>query len=419
VNNYDKRLIEDYLPIEEISAEASSEPRTKGHISTLHIWRARRPLAACRAAVYGALVAAPQYSEGVAGDNDRAASRDAAKRFISELSLYPCADSIVHKAQDQILSAHASWLSRELNRVVTKGDIESGKAPRPRVLDLFAGGGAIPLEAARLGCESYAVELNPVAHLIELCTVAFPQQFGPTLADDVEKWGRRVLDKTSQVVGDLLLRVPRTKQHRSKQATLPMSAAKDHGDKTLSIVAHYWTRTAPCPNPSCKATVPLYRQTWLRRRPSGFVALKPLLDRKAKLVRFRVVEAESESELGFDPADGSESSSTVCPFCRSVLEGAYVRGYGDTIGFGQQLMCLIVLNPEGSGKLYLTNESLAEGEAERQKIAAERADILERQLGNSSLDQIIPPTGNAGLATGKSYLRLYFRENSTKTQVVC
>jgi putative DNA methylase len=148
----------------------------------------------------------------------------------------------------------------------------------------------------------------------------------------------------------------------------------------------------------------LYRQTWLRRKPSGYVALKPEPDHQKKLVRFRVVESKTEAGLGFDPSEGSEGSSTVCPFCGSTLPSAYVRAYGEKNGFGQQLMCVIALNPDGTGKLYLTDDTLPGLEEKHQAAAEDRAQQLERELGNSSLDEVIPPTGNAGLATGTSYL---------------
>lgn len=402
----DKRLIEDYLPIEEISAEASSEPRTKGHISTLHVWRARRPLVACRAAVYGALVPQSQFAskDSIEGEAE-GLGRAKAKQFVRELCQYPASALVVEKAARQILEAHAYRLSQNARRDITVSDIEAGRAPRPRVLDMFAGGGAIPLEAARLGCETYAVELNPVAYLIELCTVTFPQQFGPTLADDVEKWGREVLDEVGKDVSDLFGRFPNKPRPAVSQQNLSCATPlPDANDKNLSIVAYYWTRTALCPKPTCRAVVPLYRQTWLRRKESGFVALKPEPDHKNKLVRFRVVEADSEGALGFDPTEGSESSSTVCPFCQTTLEGKYVRSYGDNTGYGQQLMCVIALNPEGRGKLYFTDESFADDEVERQTIAEQRSRKLEKELGNSSFDEEILPTGNAGLDTGNSYL---------------
>jgi len=410
----DKRLIEDYLPIEEISAEASSEPRAKGHISTLHLWRARRPLVACRAAVYGALVPKSQFAPNRETDGEKTdEGREVAKAFVKTLCQYPGSAMAIREATQQILRAHADRLSLDLGREVTVAEIEQGSAPRPRVLDMFAGGGAIPLEAARLGCETYAVELNPVAYLIELCTITFPQQFGPTLADDVEKWGRAVLDETRKQVSDIFARFPKRPAPKIKQETLSyvnevtpsyINEVTPAKQENLSIIAYYWTRTAPCPKPSCRATVPLYRQTWLRKKESRFVALKPEPDRQKKVVRFRVVEGDSESMLGFDPSQGSEGSSTVCPFCQTALEGEYVRSYGDDTGYGQQLMCVIALNPEGSGKLYFTDESLAESEIERQAIAEQRAHELEIRLGDSSLDEDILPTGNAGLDTGNSYL---------------
>jgi putative DNA methylase len=402
----DKRLIEDYLPIEAISAEASGEPRTKGHISTLHIWRARRPLVACRAAVYGALVPASRFVPNNGSDEKKKSlGRANSAKFVKSLCLYPGEPRIIQEAQKHILIAHAERLSRELGKAVSPDDIASGHAPRPRVLDMFAGGGAIPLEAARLGCETHALELNPVAHIIELCSVTFPQQFGSGLTDDVERWARKVLDETAKSVSDLFARIPRSPASPSwkEQRLLPPESSA-HPSEDLSVVAYYWTRTAQCPNPSCRGTVPLYRQTWLRRKESGYVALKPEPDHQHKVVRFRVIEAASEAGLGFDPTEGSESSATVCPFCKAALEGAYVRAYGDNTGFGQQLMCVIALNPESSGKLYFTDESLGADEVERQIIAGERARLLEEELGDSSLDEQIQPTGNAGLATGNSYL---------------
>src|SRR6185295_15984344 len=113
---------------------------------------------------------------------------------------------------------------------------------------------------------------------------------------------------------------------------------------------------------------------------------KPKVDHTCKQVRYEVVTASSEGALGFDPGEGSEASSTACPFCQAAVDGRYVRAYGDERGFGQQLMCAIALNPEGSGKLYIADEALADGEAELERLAEARAGVIERELGNSSLD---------------------------------
>lgn len=405
-NPDDRRLIEDFLPVNSVGKAASSEPRTKGHISTLHVWRARRPLVACRAAVYGTFVPASQFIPDNGPDNKKQSlGRANAAKFIERLCKYPANPSVVKEAQRHILEAHAERLTQETGKKVTVEDVEEGRALRPKVLDMFAGGGAIPIEAGRLGCEAYALELNPVAYLIELCTVTFPQQFGAELADVVETWGKVVLERTQQNVTDVLARIPsRANRPRLIQQKLMAEKSSQPEPDEVSIVAYYWTRTIPCPNPQCKGTVPLYRQTWLRKKSSGYVALRPIPDMSRRIVRFRVVESASEEGLGFDPSQGSAGSSTVCPFCRATLDGPYVRRYGDEKGFGQQLMCVIALNPDGPGKLYLAEESLADREVEHQAISEQRADEIECELGSSSLDKEIPPTGNAGLATGKSYL---------------
>jgi len=400
----DRRLIEDFLPVNSLGEAAASEPRTKGHISTMHVWRARRPLVACRAAVYSALVPASLFIPENGPDNKKQSlGRANAAKFIERLCRYPGSPAVIKEAQQHILEAHAAWLTKETDKVATVHDIEEGHASRPKVLDMFAGGGAIPLEAARLGCESHALDLNPVAYLIELCTVTFPQQFGAGLADDIEIWGKGILKRTQEAVSDVLARIPVVRnQPQTPQGIL--GGGNELLSEEYSVVAYYWTRTIPCPNPQCKGTVPLYRQTWLRKKPSGYVALKPVPDMAKRVMRFQVVEATTEITLGFDPTIGSAGSSTVCSFCQTALDGPYVRHYGDEKGFGQQLMCVIALNPDGTGKRYLVDETLADVEEEHQAESERRAAKIEQELGASSLDEAIPPTGNAGLATGTSYL---------------
>ncbi len=120
---------------------------------------------------------------------------------------------------------------------LTVDDILAGRAPRPHVLDMFAGGGAIPLEALRLGCEAYALDLNPVAHIIQLCTLVYPQKFGKPdpkargmtgpkndkgestwggLAEEVRYWGNWVLEKVRAEIGDLYPPIPDTEIGRKK-----------------------------------------------------------------------------------------------------------------------------------------------------------------------------------------------------------
>jgi len=273
----DRSLIEDFLPVNSVGEAASSEPRTKGHISTLHVWRARRPLVACRAAVYGALVPASLFIPENGPDNKKQSlGRANAAKFIERLCKYPGNPTVIKEAQRHILEAHAARLTKKTGKKVTIEDIEEGRASRPKLLDMFAGGGAIPIEAARLGCESHALDLNPVAFLIELCTVTFPQKFGAELADDIETWGKTILKRTQEAVSDVLARIPIARnQPRAIQRML--GNENELPSDEYSVVAYYWTRTIPCPNPQCKGTVPLYRQTWLWSRsgpmPSGPISV--------------------------------------------------------------------------------------------------------------------------------------------------
>lgn len=228
MTNWRKRLIEDSLPLKEISEQSAREKSIRhGHISTLHIWWARRPLVACRASIFAALVSAPKDE----------AERKELHDFLKELCTWEASKDrrIIDKAQKYIRKYYPD--------------------EPPKVLDMFAGGGAIPLEALRLGCESYAIDLNPVAHLIELCTLVYPQKYGlgPNtekkrkqgfefgeqkcqLAEDVRKWGNWVLEEAKKEIGHLYPKV---------------------NGKTP--VAYLWARTVKCPNPACGATVPLLR----------------------------------------------------------------------------------------------------------------------------------------------------------------
>ena len=180
----DQRFIEFSFPVKEVSEQGAKEKNIRhGHISTLHIWWARRPLATSRATNYAALIPALK-------DIDEYNKK---RNFIVDLSKWENSlnHQIINQAREDILKAN------------------NGKPPK--VLDPFGGGGAIPLEALRLGCEVYSNDYNPVAVLIQKCTLEFPQKYGKEkikikqkngmfeeekevskLVYDVEKWGNYV-----------------------------------------------------------------------------------------------------------------------------------------------------------------------------------------------------------------------------------
>ncbi len=257
----DRRLIEDYLPIADISEEASIEnsvTQAKGYLSkallsVLHRWWARRPLAASRAAIYGALVPACQFVPGNGTDaQKRSLGRANAAKFLKALSQRAVTTEQLKQAADHIRAANGGCA--------------------PRVLDMFAGGGSIPLEASRLGCDSHALELNPVAHLVELATLVYPPRFGQELVKQLRQWSQTVFERTYKEVGDLYPLIPDPDKKPSKLAPKRQAEFEASGFERsqnelripqgfLTPVAYLWTRTVPCPRPGCRGTVPLHRQT--------------------------------------------------------------------------------------------------------------------------------------------------------------
>jgi putative DNA methylase len=379
----DRRLIEDYLPIQAISAEASREKSVrKGHISTLHLWWARRPLVACRAAVYGALVPADQFQPANGPESKRASlGRANAAKFLKRLCTYPGDSRVIAEAQGHILEAHARRLTQETGKTVTREDIEAGRAPRPKVLDMFAGGGAIPLEALRLGCEAYALDLNPVAYIILLATLVYPQRYGqpdpaargmtgppmpdgkPTwggLAKEVRYWGEWLIKKVKGEIGDLypLFPDPEYKGKKSqKQLEMWWTGESDQAPLGYLVpVAYLWTRTVKCKNPNCGGIVPLVRQTWLCKKKGRYAALKMITILEKKEVIFEVVEAQKESDLGFDPEAFSKGGNATCPFCGTVADGPYVKTEGCAKRIGQQMMAIICTRKDRQGKSYISVE---------------------------------------------------------------
>jgi putative DNA methylase len=381
----DRRLIEDFLPIREISNESAREKSIRqGHISTLHLWWARRPLSACRVAVYASLVPAPNGKNG----------RGPKSAFIQNLCKYPPNPMKVKEAIKHIYEAHAKRLSEELGREISAKDIEEGRAPKPRVLDMFAGGGSIPLEALRLGCEAYAVELNPVAYIILLATLVYPQKFGQKLVEEVEKWGKWVIERAKEEIGDLYKPIP-----------------DPNGKGILTTVAYLWTRTVRCKNLSCGAVVPLVRQTWLCKKSGKYIALKVTPDQEKKRPKFSVVSSYAKSEkeaieqFGFDPGKFSKGGNASCIFCGTVATSDYVKQEGQAKRMDKQLMAVVCTKEGRPGKIYLSAEDVPKDLIPDEKEIWERIERLCEETGLTIPDEDMDtndPTTVAGRGFGIS-----------------
>jgi putative DNA methylase len=321
-------MIEERIPLEAVNYHSAKEKKhPKRFVEFIHQWPARRPRSASRVAIAAALLKAPHDL----------AERAERLKLLAELAPYECSADVLRRARELI---------RQDN---------GGKAPK--VLDLFAGGGAIPLEAANLGCEAHAVELNPVAHIIELATCVYPQKFKAELADLVEKWGERILAQARREL-EPLYRPIRVKAKDVGQLTFAGLDARSKGEVEVQPLAYLWTRTVPCVDGSCGATVPLVRQTWLCRKPDRAIAMKLVPDREARRVRFELVATSSAERLGFDPADLSDRGDAECPLCGATIDSDKVKEFGRAGKLGQQLMAVAGLVGGERGRVYLPAEAV-------------------------------------------------------------
>ncbi len=319
----DRRLIEDYLPLDAINAIASREKlHPRRYVELVHYWPARRPITACRAAIYAALVGAPETDK----------ERTDAGAFVARLAAYKPDGAVVKQAQQRI---------REQNGGVA-----------PKVLDMFAGGGAIPLEAARLGCDSHAIEYQPVAHLIELCTLVYPQKYGAALAADFKTWSDVLLARMDAEIGDLYppVRIPGSEEV-SNQARL-FGATGSMDGETVQPAAYIWARTVPCQRPGCQAPVPLVRQAWLRKK-NGAVAAIPSVEGGDKL-RWRIVSGKSAKDVSAH-ADQTGAGQAVCVACGTPAPTAHVKEMAASERMGESLAALVVKRKKF--KLYLAPDS--------------------------------------------------------------
>jgi putative DNA methylase len=301
----DRRFIEETFPVKAVSQHAAKEKNIRhGHISTLHIWWARRPLAASRATAYAALV--PPPADALAWQTQ--------SEFIADLSRWEHALNapLLERARRAIYAAHAERLSAELGRPVSVADIEAGRVPPPRVLDPFSGGGSYPLEALRLGCDAYANDYNPVAALILKATLEYPQRFGgnglgkrtriDTDGTDRHGFKKNIREHPSDPCQSVVYsdpcqsvvhpeRLGQTEMFSRDAPVNPLLAAvKEWGEWVLNearkelapfypssgaapVVGYIWARTLPCQNPSCGVDIPLMRQFWLAKKEKKKVAL--------------------------------------------------------------------------------------------------------------------------------------------------
>lgn len=340
-----KRLIEWNLPLADISEESAREKNIRhGHPSTLHIWWARRPLASSRATAFAALIDDP----GEENPEEREYLMDLIRRITPW----------------EAVKGGNSKDIEEARRLIEK---QFGRAPR--VLDPFSGGGSIPLESLRLGCDTYANDYNPVAVFIEKATIEWPQKFGHKIdVSDLNEKGMVESNQISLAFGDENLNKSNLLTYLVKKwANIILDEVRSNIGNLYPNesdgwvpVGYLWARTIQCQNPQCRAEIPLIRQYWLANKKDKKIAYMPIVDQESKLVRFHLLDnANSIKSNNFDPNNGTVSGGDAnCLVCGQIVGNAEIRQQAKRGKMGEKMIAVILHHPLETGKRYrLVNES--------------------------------------------------------------
>jgi len=393
MNSSCPRLIEIALPIREISAESVRDKSLRhGHISTLHLWWARRPLAASRAVVFASLVPDPDHPDcpvefrnavqRLLKDEIRPILKGYRRGRIvkNDPDPYRPYENIPDTLRNRLLTFIAKWSPEWLafergksgkqpppaemldDRCLVKWETsnpnnEQGQeilniarqlvliandGKTPTLLDPFAGGGAIPLEATRLGCQAIANDYNPVAYLILRATCEFPQKFGKpgkrivernefgktirqeievdnVLAYDVEYWAKWILERARQKIGNLY----------------------PPGKDRMPIVGYLWCRTVPCSNPSCRAEIPLLRSLLICNKDQKRVALT--INQVEKQIDFGIAKDHDIHRTEGTAVD----RGARCPICNQITPVQNIKQASFENLLGERLTAIITDTPNG------------------------------------------------------------------------
>ncbi|MEX1663530.1 DUF1156 domain-containing protein [Thioclava sp. 15-R06ZXC-3] len=341
---YKKKLIEVAIPLEAINAASAREKSIRhGHPSTLHLWWARRPLAACRAVLFAQLVDDPSS--------------------LPEEFPTPEAQDAERKRLFAIIEDLVKWENSTNEEVLERARAEIRRScgdELPPVYDPFSGGGSIPLEAQRLGLPAYGSDLNPVAVMIGKAMIEIPPKFkdmepihpGPKernhyrnaegLAEDVKYYGAWMREKAWERIG-----------HLYPQVDLP----KEYGGGKANVIAWIWARTVPSPDPAFSdVRVPVTSSFTLGTKPGREAWIEATPDRKTKSIRYEVQRKGSKEEIAKSKKGTKVGQANFrCILSDAPISGAYVDAAASR---GEMGRVLLAVAAEGKrGRVYLSPSS--------------------------------------------------------------
>lgn len=369
-----KKLIEVALPLDAINAAAAREKSIRhGHPSTLHLWWARRPLAAARAVIFAQMVNDPGYERQYQrGMNKEAAARERERLFkiIEELVKWENTtnEDVLERAREEI---RKSWRETcKLNRDHPQAAELFNPDKLPAFHDPFAGGGALPLEAQRLGLEAWASDLNPVAVTINKAMIEIPPKFaggtpvGPIppstkdaltlsewkgaqgLAEDVRRYGHWMREEAQKRIGYLYPQVEITEEMAAERPDL-----QEYVGQKLTVIAWIWARTVKSPNPAFShVDVPLASTFVLSSKAGKEAWVQPVVEGDS--YRFVVCMGKPPEEAKNGTKVSAKGANFRCLVSGSPVVATYVKEQGIAGHMGARLMAIVA---EGvRGRVYLS-----------------------------------------------------------------
>lgn len=331
-----KKLIEVALPLEAINTASAAEkanPFIRGHPRTIHTWFARRPLVACRAVIFSSLVDDPDDPnappEFVAACRKLPARKNALVEDTPRQRLFDFIELLVQwesTTDEDVLET-----ARELIRLSTDGN-------PPPLLDPFAGGGSIPLEAQRLGLEAHASDLNPVAVMINKALIEIPPRFAdmpPVNPRDRDKIGGQIGWEGAQGLAADLRYYGEQLQHLAEKQLKALYPTAANGE---TVFAWLWARTVRCPNPACGATIPLITTFELSKKSGKRAWIEPQIDRQNLTVSFSVRQGKGKIP---PPPKIGRGVKFRCLVCGEIASDQYISGEGIQQRIATQLIAIV------------------------------------------------------------------------------
>jgi putative DNA methylase len=365
-----KKLIEVALPLEAINKASAREKSIRhGHPSTLHLWWARRPLAAARAVIFAQMVDDPSTHPDIF-KTEKAQEKERQRLFkiIEDLVLWENTtnEEVLQRARDEIWQSWRATCAENADHPRAKELFDRHKLPAFH--DPFAGGGALPLEAQRLGLESYASDLNPVAVLICKAMIEIPPKFAGKppvnpearkkigsqtgwkgaqgLAEDVRYYGKWMRDEAEKRIGHLYPKIEVTAEMAQVRPDL-----KKYVGKKLTVIAWLWARTVKSPNPAfAQVNVPLASTFMLSTKAGKEAYVEPVIENGGYRFTVKVGKPKDADAVqnGTKLARGANFS---CLMSGTPISGEYVKAEGKAGRTAARLMAIVAQGDRG--RFYL------------------------------------------------------------------